>query len=69
MYLPGSDVDLVIPTPSKRLKRHKGLLKLSEKLRSTFGFEQILAIGRAKFPTVKYVDSGTKINGNVWFEK
>lgn len=70
MYLPGSDIDMVITSPSGRLVSKTFLYQLSSKLRSTPGFaEKVTTIGKARVPIIKFVDRQSKIHIDISFER
>lgn len=70
MYLPGSDIDMVITSPSGRLVSKTFLYQLSSKLKNTPGFaEKVTTIGKARVPIIKFVDRKSKIHIDISFER
>lgn len=70
MYLPGSDIDMVITSPSGRLASKTFFHQLVHKLRSNPGHaEHIVPIAKARVPIIKFVDRQSKIHIDLSFER
>lgn len=70
MYLPGSDIDIVITSPTGRLTSKSHLYQLSSKIKFAPGFaEKVTTIGKARVPIIKFVDSRSKIHIDISFER
>lgn len=72
MYLPGSDIDMVITSPSERLANKTYLYQLGSKLRSP-AFSRFASsvqiISKTRVPIIKYVDTESNIHIDLSFER
>lgn len=69
-YLPGSDIDMVITSPTGRLASKTFLYQLYTKLKNTPGFaKDVTAIGKARVPIIKLTDRKSKIHIDISFER
>lgn len=69
LYLPGSDIDMVVVSDSGRLDDKKSLYTLSSKLRSKGIAKNMEVIAKARVPIIKMVDSETNIKIDISFER
>lgn len=70
LYLPGSDIDMVITSPTGRLASKTFLYQLYTKLKNTPGFaKDVTAIGKARVPILKLTDRKSKIHIDISFER
>ncbi|ANZ75713.1 BA75_03077T0 [Komagataella pastoris] len=69
LYLPGSDIDMVITSDSGKYCAKSYLYQLSSFLRSKNLGVNIETIARAKVPIIKFIEPRSKIHIDVSFEK
>lgn len=70
MYLPGSDIDMVITSPSGRLVSKSHLYQLGNLLRNdSRTYSNVLIIGKARVPIIKFVDRASNIHIDISFER
>lgn len=69
LYLPGSDIDMVILSDSGKYDRRDYLYQLSSKLRSRGIAKRIETIAKARVPIIKMVEAQTNIHIDISFEK
>lgn len=69
LYLPGSDIDMVITSPSERYNNKSCLFQLSSFLRSKGLATHVEVIHKAKVPIIKFVEPHSKIHIDVSFER
>jgi non-canonical poly(A) RNA polymerase PAPD5/7 len=69
LYLPGSDIDMVILSDSGRYDRRDYLYQLSSKLRSRGIAKRVETIAKARVPIIKMVEAQTNIHIDISFEK
>lgn len=69
LYLPGSDIDIVVVSESGNYAQKSKLYQFSAHLRTKKIAKNIKVISKAKVPIVKFVDNESKINIDVSFEK
>lgn len=69
LYLPGSDIDIVIISSHGRLDKKSHLYQLSSRLRNSGIGTNIEVIAKARVPIIKFVDAQSKIHIDVSFER
>lgn len=69
LYLPGSDIDMVIVSETGDYENRNRLYQLSSFLRNKKLAKNIEVIAKAKVPIIKFVDPSTNINIDVSFER
>lgn len=69
LYLPGSDIDMVILSDSGRYDTKDYLFQLSSKLRREGVAKKVEPIAKARVPIIKMVEAQTNINVDISFEK
>lgn len=69
LYLPGSDIDMVILSDSGKYDRRDYLYQLSSKLRSRGIAKRVETIAKARVPIIKMVEAQTNIHIDISFEK
>lgn len=69
LYLPGSDIDLVVISDTGDYELRSRLYQLSSFLRNKNLAKNIEVIAKAKVPIVKFVTPGTNINIDISFER
>uniref|UniRef100_A0A060TBB9 polynucleotide adenylyltransferase n=1 Tax=Blastobotrys adeninivorans TaxID=409370 RepID=A0A060TBB9_BLAAD len=69
LYLPGSDIDMVILSPTNRYDTRAALYQLSSKLRSSGIAKNVETIAKARVPIIKFVEKQSNVHIDVSFEK
>lgn len=69
LYLPGSDIDMVVVSDTGDYEERSRLYQLSSFLRNRKLAKNIEVIAKAKVPIIKFVDPGTNIHIDVSFER
>lgn len=69
LYLPGSDIDMVIVSSSGDYEQRSRLYQLSSHLRTHKLAKNIEVIATAKVPIIKFVDPTSNIHVDISFEK
>ncbi|CAN6637977.1 poly(A) RNA polymerase protein 2 [Trichomonascus vanleenenianus] len=69
MYLPGSDIDMVVLSDSGRYDTKAQLYKLASKLRASGHCKQVEPIVKTRVPIIKMVDGPSNINIDISFEQ
>lgn len=69
LYLPGSDIDMVIVSSSGDYEERSRLYQLSSYLRSQQLAKNMEVIAKAKVPIIKFIDPQTGIHIDISFEK
>lgn len=70
LYLPGSDIDMVIISPNgQKYDNRSSLYSLSSFLKREGLAEKVEVIAKAKVPIIKFVESVSKIHIDVSFER
>lgn len=70
MYLPGSDIDMVITSPTQRLATKSHLYQLGGLLRNNPKIaSNVVVIGKARVPIIKFVDRSSNIHIDISFER
>lgn len=69
MYLPGSDIDMVIMSPTGRYDNRSSLYTLSSRLKSSGIAIQVECIAKARVPIIKFVEKESRIHVDVSFER
>lgn len=69
LYLPGSDIDMVVVSQTGDYENRSRLYQLSSFLRNKKLAKNIEVIAKAKVPIIKFVDPQTNINIDISFER
>ncbi|CAN3501502.1 poly(A) RNA polymerase protein 1 [Diutina catenulata] len=69
LYLPGSDIDMVVVSSTGDYEDRSRLYQLSSHLRQRHLAKQIEVIAKAKVPIIKFVDPDSNIHVDVSFER
>ncbi|ODQ64084.1 Nucleotidyltransferase, partial [Nadsonia fulvescens var. elongata DSM 6958] len=69
LYLPGSDIDMVVLSPSGKYSNKVFLFQLANKFKALKVCKSIEVIAKARVPIIKMVDTETNIHIDISFEK
>ncbi|CDK25919.1 unnamed protein product [Kuraishia capsulata CBS 1993] len=69
LYLPSSDIDMVVVSPTQRYEKKSYIYQLSALLRNKKMAINVETITGAKVPIIKFVDPLTKIHIDISFER
>lgn len=69
MYLPGSDIDMVVLSPDRKYDSRAFLYQLGSRLKSSGIAQNVEVIAKARVPIIKFVDIQSTIHIDVSFER
>jgi DNA polymerase sigma len=69
MYLPGSDIDMVVLSPDGKYDSRAFLYQLGSRLKSSGIAQKVEVIAKARVPIIKFVDIQSTIHIDVSFER
>ncbi|KAF5096602.1 hypothetical protein D0Z00_002727 [Geotrichum galactomycetum] len=69
MYLPGSDIDMVVLSPDGKYDSRAFLYQLGSRLKSSGIAQNVEVIAKARVPIIKFVDIKSTIHIDVSFER
>ncbi|ANB14654.1 non-canonical poly(A) polymerase PAP2 [Sugiyamaella lignohabitans] len=69
LYLPGSDIDMVVLSKSGSYDTRAHLYKLSSKLKATGIANSLVVVAKARVPIIKFVEKTSNIHIDISFER